>query len=88
MDIKKAIEKINSLPHPVNGFKIKNLAMAIEAAKLCGLRNKEYSPILKKLKDVNGRLELVKKYPNNILVFVDYAHTPDALSKALKYFKE
>ena len=61
--------------------------MAIEAAKLCGLRNKNIHQSLKKLKDVNGRLELVKKYPNNILVFVDYAHTPDALSKALKYLK-
>ena len=87
LDIKKAIEKINSLSHPVNGFKIKNLAMAIEAAKLCGLRNKNIHQSLKKLKDVNGRLELVRKYPNNILVFVDYAHTPDALSKALKYLK-
>ena len=37
----------------------------------------------KKLKDVNGRLELIKKYPNNIKVFIDYAHTPDALFKTL-----
>ena len=39
---------------------------------------------IKKIKDVNGRLELVKNYPNDIKIFVDYAHTPDALLKTLK----
>ena len=44
------------------------------------------NPILsiKKIKDVDGRLELVRKFPNNIKVFVDYAHTPDALLKVLR----
>ena len=58
--------------------------MAIQAAKLCGLKEKFIYRSLKKLKDVNGRLELVKKYTNNIKVFIDYAHTPDALLKTLK----
>ena len=40
---------------------------------------------IKKIKDVSGRLELVKNYPNGIKVFIDYAHTPDALSKALSF---
>ena len=62
--------------------------MAIKAAKLCGLKNKKIYKSIKKIKDVNGRLELVKKYANNIKVFVDYAHTPDALLKTLKYFKK
>ena len=31
---------------------------------------------------IPGRLELVKKI-NNIKIFVDYAHTPDALEKVL-----
>ena len=43
---------------------------------------------IKKLRDVNGRLELVKKYRNDIKVFIDYAHTPDALLKTLKSLKE
>ena len=37
-----------------------------------------------KRKDVNGRLELVKKYSNGIKIFIDYAHTPDALLKTLE----
>ena len=40
---------------------------------------------LEKLKDVNGRLELIKVYQNNIKVFIDYAHTPDALNKSLQF---
>ena len=37
--------------------------MAIKAAKLCGLKEKLIYKINKKIKDVNGRLELVRKYP-------------------------
>ena len=48
--------------------------MAIRALKLCGLKNKFIYKSLKKIKDVNGRMELVRTLPNNIRVFVDYAH--------------
>ena len=61
--------------------------MAIKATILCGLKEKSIYKNLDKLKDVNGRLELVKKFPNNIKVFVDFAHTPDALNKTLKFLK-
>ena len=57
--------------------------MAILAAKICGINENLIYRKLKKIKDVNGRLELVKKFPNQIRVFVDYAHTPDALLKTL-----
>ena len=36
---------------------------------------------------MNGRLELIKKISNNIKIFVDYAHTPDALLKTLIFLK-
>ena len=29
-------------------------------------------------------MELIRKFPNNIKVYIDYAHTPDALYEALK----
>ena len=38
---------------------------------------------INKIKDVEGRLELIKTFPNNIKVFVDFAHTPDALIKSI-----
>ena len=61
--------------------------MAIAAAKLCGLREHKIFKSLKKIKDINGRLELVRTFYNNIKVYVDFAHTPDALKKTLKVMK-
>ena len=88
IEIEKGIEKIkNNSNYSSSDFKIKNLAMAIEAAKLCGLKKKFIFKSIKKLKDVNGRLELVKNFSNESKVFIDYAHTPDALSKTLNYLK-
>ena len=85
LDVSKKFELIKNISlEPASDFKIKNLTMAIEATKLCGLKEKLIYEAINKLKDVNGRLELVRKYPNNIKVFIDYAHTPDALLKTLK----
>ena len=70
-----------------NDFQFKNLSMAILAAKLCNLSEKKIFNILDKLKDVKGRLEHVRTFPNNIRVYVDFAHTPDALSKTLSALK-
>jgi len=88
IDIRKQIDEIKNFMDISNvDFKIKNLAMAIEAVKLCGLKKKEIYKSIKNLKDVDGRLELVRRYPNNIQIFVDYAHTPDALLKTLSFLK-
>ena len=53
--------------------------MAIAAATICKLKENKIYKIINKIKDVDGRLELVKTFSNNIKVFIDYAHTPDAL---------
>ena len=58
--------------------------MAIIAAKLCKLKEKKIYNSLNKIKDVNGRLELIKTFPNKSKVFVDFAHTPDALIKVFR----
>ena len=62
--------------------------MAIAAARICNVSDIKIFKSLKKIKDVNGRLELVRIFPNNIRVFVDFAHTPDALDKTLSVLKE
>ena len=49
---------------------MKNLAMAIEAAKICKLKNFNLSKALKNLKTIDGRLELVRQYPNGIKVLI------------------
>ena len=88
IEINKIIKKIRNTSFGSSGeFKTKNLAMAIAATKLCHLKDKKIFKCIQKIKDVNGRLELVRKFPNNIKVFIDYAHTPDALSKVLQFLK-
>jgi MurE/MurF fusion protein len=85
IEINKLVKKIKDIYlNEGSEFKKKNLAMAIVAARLCGLKDKKIFKVLKKIKDVDGRLELVRKFPNNVKVFIDYAHTPDALLKVLK----
>jgi len=85
LDISKKIYQIKNIPKALFGsFQIKNLSMAILAAQLCGLKSSKINNALKKIRSVNGRLELIKKYPNNIKVFIDYAHTPDALFEVIK----
>ncbi len=88
LDINKTLQKIKNISLNFNeDFKIKNLAMAMEALKLCGLKDKLIFRAITKLKNVSGRLELVKKYPNGVKVFIDYAHTPDALFKTIMSLK-
>ena len=58
--------------------------MAVQAAKICGLKETNIYRSINKIKEVSGRLELVKRFPNNIKVYVDYAHTPDALKKVFE----
>ncbi len=89
VDINKTLNIVENLPLPLVGsFQKKNLSMAMLAAKICNLKIKQINYALKRIKNVEGRLELIKKYPNNIKVFIDYAHTPDALKEVLKSIKD
>ncbi len=72
----------------MNDFQIKNLSMAIEAAKLFGLNETKIFKSLDKIKDVNGRLELVRTFHNKVKIYVDFAHTPDALLKSLQALRK
>ena len=84
IDINKTKGKLEKvIGNRFNDFQIKNLSMAVEAAKQCNLKEKKIFRSLKKIKDINGRLELIKTFSNNIKVFVDFAHTPDALLKSI-----
>ena len=83
--IKKKLSNYKNLT--LNDFQSKNLSMAIAAAKLCNLKENKIFNSLKKIKDVEGRLELVRVFPNNIKVYVDFAHTPDALLKSIQALK-
>ena len=72
---------------PIGNFQKKNLLMAIKACEILGLNKKKISKCISKLKSVKGRLELVKEYPDNTKVFIDFAHTPDAINSAIASLK-
>ena len=56
-------------------FQLKNLSIAIEAAKLCGIDSEKIIKNLDKISSVEGRLCLVRKLKNQAKIFVDFAHT-------------
>ena len=73
---------------PIGDFQKKNLIMAIKASQIIGLNKKKISKCINKIKSVKGRLELVKEYPDQTKVFIDFAHTPDAIKNALISLKK
>ncbi len=85
---KNYLSSLEKLVNLKGTFQIKNLYMSILAAKVCGLSLKKISLVLNRIKSVNGRLELIKQLPNRAKVFIDYAHTPEALEIVLKSLKQ
>ena len=57
LDISKIINQIKDVSKPLSSsFQKKNLSMAILAAQLCGLKSSNIHNTLKKIRNVNGRL--------------------------------
>ena len=73
---------------PIGSFQKKNLMMAIKACEILGLSKKNISRCINKLKSVKGRLELVREFPDQTKVFIDFAHTPDAIKTAITSLRE
>ena len=66
-------------------FNIYNLLAVFSILMLQGFELIQVIEVIKKLKPVPGRMEVVSQKP---LVIVDYAHTPDALENVLKTLKK
>jgi UDP-N-acetylmuramoyl-L-alanyl-D-glutamate--2,6-diaminopimelate ligase len=66
----------------VGGFQVENALVAAGLAIATGSAPGEVFPALEKLKGAKGRLDFVGER-NGAPIFVDYAHKPDALEKAL-----
>lgn len=64
-------------------FQWYNLLAVIGICLVMGISFEELSPHIEHLKSAPGRLEYVATH-NGASVFVDYAHTPDALQNVLK----
>jgi UDP-N-acetylmuramoyl-L-alanyl-D-glutamate--2,6-diaminopimelate ligase len=63
-------------------FNVANVLAAICSQLCLGKNLKQIAYIVQKLKPVTGRMELYRRQGHATIV-VDYAHTPDALEKAL-----
>ena len=68
----------------IGGFQADNAMLAAGLVIACGADASEVFAALPKLQTVRGRMELVATRSNGAMVFVDFAHTPDALETALQ----
>ena len=64
-------------------FQIMNSLQAIGAAELCGIDVSLSCAAIEKMDAVSGRLERVEN-SFDLTIFIDYAHTPDALERLLR----
>jgi UDP-N-acetylmuramoyl-L-alanyl-D-glutamate--2,6-diaminopimelate ligase len=64
-------------------FQARNALCALGLAIACGDEAEEVIALLPELRSPPGRLELVGRAPNGAPIYVDYAHTPDALASLL-----
>jgi UDP-N-acetylmuramoyl-L-alanyl-D-glutamate--2,6-diaminopimelate ligase len=69
-------------------FQAQNLAAAIGLAMASGMEAERAIELLPKLSGVRGRMERAGVHPNGVPIFVDYAHTPDALKNVLLSLRE
>ncbi len=68
----------------IGGFQAENVLLACGLAIACGDAAEDVFDTLSRLTTVRGRMQLAATRANGAAVFVDYAHTPDAVSTALK----
>lgn len=69
----------------IGEFNVYNSLASATACAVCGVKGADVISGLENLKGVSGRIENV--YDGEYSIFLDYAHTPDGLEKALKTVK-
>ena len=81
--------RVVELDYPLVGrFNVQNVMCAYGIAFALGVDHDTIAAALSRAEQVPGRLERVKaQHDGGVSVFVDYAHTPDALEKALASIK-
>ncbi len=87
--VKTSNQSFNYHSNLVGKFNVMNLVQAISAVKIIKPEILEIGIVsaIKKLKNINGRMESVSN-EQNIGIFVDYAHTPDAMENSLSTIKK
>ena len=72
----------------IGKIQLKNLLMAIIAAKKSKLKLKKIFESIPKIKPVEGRFQKIGEIKNGSIVILDYAHTPEALKTCLLNLRE
>jgi len=67
----------------IGGFQADNVMLAAALVIACGAEPSEVFDTIPHLSTVRGRMQLAATRDNSAAVFVDYAHTPDAVATAL-----
>lgn len=68
----------------IGDFQAENVLVSMGLALMCGAEVADILRVLPRLETVRGRMQHVATRSNGAPVFVDYAHTPDALARALR----
>ncbi len=68
----------------LGGFQADNALCALALAVACGDDPLEAARALEHLEGAPGRVQAAGRHPNGAGIYVDYAHTPDALASILK----
>lgn len=68
----------------VGAFQVENILCALGLAIGAGADIDDIIPLLHRLTSARGRMQLAAELSNKAAIFVDYAHTPDALQRALE----
>ena len=68
----------------IGDFQAENVMLAAAIVIACGESPLAVFDTLEDLRTVRGRMQLAATRENGAAVFVDYAHTPDAVARALK----
>lgn len=68
----------------IGGFQAENVLLAAGLCIASGSEPDDVIDALQELTTVRGRMELAATRENGAAIFVDYAHTPDAVATALK----
>ena len=71
----------------IGSFQGENVLLAAGLVIVAGQSGEKVFEILCELKTVRGRMELAATRQNGATVFVDYAHTPDAIETAICAFR-
>ncbi|MHA6347384.1 UDP-N-acetylmuramoyl-L-alanyl-D-glutamate--2,6-diaminopimelate ligase [Roseivivax sp. CAU 1761] len=68
----------------IGGFQAENALVAAGLVIACGAEPDDVFAALERLHTVRGRMQLAATRDNGAAVYVDYAHTPDAVATAIR----